>query len=46
VVMCSTAYGGSSQLTDIVAKSPLLRKHTFHIAGARLYVQAHCRSNP
>jgi hypothetical protein len=36
--MCSTAYGGSSQLTDIIAQSPLLRKHTFHIAGHYLRI--------
>ena len=36
VLMCSTAYGGSSQLTDIInAKAGgLIRKHMFHIQGA------------
>jgi cysteine synthase A len=36
ILMCSTAYGGSSQLTDIInAKAGgLLRKHMFHIQGA------------
>ncbi|KAJ9472100.1 hypothetical protein DIPPA_14401 [Diplonema papillatum] len=34
LVMCSTAYGGSSQLTDIFeAKAAGFRKHTFHIQG-------------
>ena len=34
VLMCSTAYGGSSQLTDLLhAKVPAFRKHTFDIQG-------------
>jgi cystathionine beta-lyase/cystathionine gamma-synthase len=34
ILMCSTAYGGSSQLMDLLsARSPLLRKYTFHIQG-------------
>jgi cysteine synthase A len=34
IVMASTAYGGSSELTDILAKhSPIFRKHTFDITG-------------
>ena len=34
VLMCSTAYGGSSQMTDLVsARTPKLRKHTFDIQG-------------
>ena len=34
IVMASTAYGGSSQLVDILAaRSSLLRKHTFDIQG-------------
>lgn len=35
VLMASTAYGGSSQVTDLLqACSPLLRKHTFDVQGA------------
>lgn len=37
VVMCSTAYGGSSQVTDVLSArsgGTLLRKHTFDIQGA------------
>eukprot|EP00793_Prasinoderma_coloniale_P000021 PRCOL_00005529-RA len=34
VLMCSTAYGGSSQMTDLlVERVPTLRKHTFDIQG-------------
>jgi len=34
VLMCSTAYGGSSQLTDLLhSKVPEFRKHTFDIQG-------------
>ena len=36
ILMASTAYGGSSQLTDLLTKSndfSLLRKHKFHIQG-------------
>lgn len=34
VLMCSTAYGGCSQLTDIMhAKVPSFQKHTFDIQG-------------
>jgi len=39
VLMCSTAYGGSSQVTDLLeaqaagAASAQLRKHTYHIQG-------------
>lgn len=34
VLMCSTAYGGCSQLTDIMhSKVPTFRKHTFDIQG-------------
>lgn len=34
VIMCSTAYGGSSQLSDILSqRTKLLRKHTFDIQG-------------
>lgn len=39
VLMCSTAYGGSSQVTDLLevqsagASAAKLRKHTFHIQG-------------
>ena len=35
IVMCSTAYGGSSQLTDLICeRTPrTLRKHTFGIQG-------------
>jgi len=37
VVMASTAYGGSSQLTDLIQKasSGALTKHTFDLQGAR-----------
>jgi cysteine synthase A len=35
VLMCSTAYGGSSQLTDLMdQRAGLLTKHTFDIQGA------------
>lgn len=35
IVMASTAYGGSSQLTDLMNERAVrLRKHTFHIQGA------------
>lgn len=35
VLMCSTAYGGSSQLTDLMEqRAGLLTKHTFDIQGA------------
>ena len=46
VLMCSTAYGGSSQMTDImVAKSGgLLRKEAFHIQGNIFSRQKHCYS--
>jgi len=34
VLMCSTAYGGSSQLTDLLnSKVPEFKKHTFDIQG-------------
>jgi cysteine synthase A len=34
VMMCSTAYGGSSQLTDLLqSKVPKFKKHTFDIQG-------------
>mmetsp|Transcript_24739 Transcript_24739/g.69251 ORF Transcript_24739/g.69251 Transcript_24739/m.69251 type:complete len:622 (+) Transcript_24739:165-2030(+) len=34
ILMCSTAYGGSSQLTDVLsARAHGLRKHTFDIQG-------------
>eukprot|EP00090_Calanus_glacialis_P035096 TRINITY_DN59988_c0_g1_i1.p1 TRINITY_DN59988_c0_g1~~TRINITY_DN59988_c0_g1_i1.p1 ORF type:complete len:636 (+),score=178.98 TRINITY_DN59988_c0_g1_i1:380-2287(+) len=34
VLMCSTAYGGSSQLTDLLhTKVPEFKKHTFDIQG-------------
>ena len=33
LVMCSTAYGGSSQQADILAKSSSMIKHTFDIQG-------------
>lgn len=34
VCMCSTAYGGSSQLLDLLTeRSALLKKHTFNIQG-------------
>eukprot|EP01126_Amoeba_proteus_P065830 TRINITY_DN9428_c0_g1_i12.p1 TRINITY_DN9428_c0_g1~~TRINITY_DN9428_c0_g1_i12.p1 ORF type:complete len:513 (-),score=91.30 TRINITY_DN9428_c0_g1_i12:87-1625(-) len=35
VIMCSTAYGGSSQLLDILSSrsNGLLRKQTFHLQG-------------
>jgi cysteine synthase A len=34
IVMCSTAYGGSSQLLDIFTKkTQLFKKHTFNIQG-------------
>eukprot|EP01127_Copromyxa_protea_P015592 TRINITY_DN4503_c0_g1_i2.p1 TRINITY_DN4503_c0_g1~~TRINITY_DN4503_c0_g1_i2.p1 ORF type:complete len:612 (-),score=185.65 TRINITY_DN4503_c0_g1_i2:53-1888(-) len=34
ILMCSTAYGGSSQLLDLLSgKGNLLKKHTFHIQG-------------
>eukprot|EP00164_Ancoracysta_twista_P004647 GFYU01006278.1.p1 GENE.GFYU01006278.1~~GFYU01006278.1.p1 ORF type:complete len:627 (+),score=239.37 GFYU01006278.1:150-2030(+) len=34
LLMCSTCYGGSSQLTDVVAnRAGRLTKHTFHIQG-------------
>ena len=34
VLMCSTAYGGSSQLTDLLhSKVPHFKKHTFDIQG-------------
>eukprot|EP01108_Squamamoeba_japonica_P003727 TRINITY_DN298_c0_g1_i1.p2 TRINITY_DN298_c0_g1~~TRINITY_DN298_c0_g1_i1.p2 ORF type:complete len:655 (-),score=470.01 TRINITY_DN298_c0_g1_i1:126-2090(-) len=36
VLMCSTAYGGSSQLSDLTAeRAPLFAKHTFDIQGER-----------
>jgi len=35
ILMCSTAYGGSCQMTEIFAKSEAnLRKHDFHVHGA------------
>jgi len=41
VLMCSTAYGGSSQLMDIFcARSPLMRKHTFHVQGTTKIVDS------
>ena len=42
IVMCSTAYGGSSQLTDLVCeRAPrTLRKHTFGIQGDALIIEA------
>ena len=34
ILMCSTAYGGSSQLVDVLTGStPTLKKHTFDIQG-------------
>eukprot|EP00732_Lithocolla_globosa_P001106 Lithocolla_globosa_v1_NODE_498_length_3887_cov_84.322025.p2 type:complete len:620 gc:universal NODE_498_length_3887_cov_84.322025:1893-34(-) len=34
ILMCSTAYGGSNQLTDLITKqAEMLRKHTFDIQG-------------
>lgn len=36
IVMASTAYGGSSQLTDVLtARSAFFNKHTFDITGTR-----------
>ncbi len=36
ILMASTAYGGSSQVTDVLSErsGALLRKHTFHIQGS------------
>ena len=35
VLMASTAYGGSSELTDICNRAPCFAKHTFDITGRR-----------
>lgn len=41
VLMCSTAYGGSSQLTDLLeSRAPLFRKHTFDIQGEAVMEQS------
>ena len=34
ILMASTAYGGSSQMTDILTRADALRKHTFDIQGS------------
>lgn len=40
VLMCSTAYGGSSQLMDLMNKaSGLINKHRFHIQGTASIVK-------
>lgn len=41
VVMASTAYGGSSQLTDVIEEhSTLFKKTKYHVQGANGMVQA------
>ena len=41
VVMASTAYGGSSELVDIITKKSLLfKKHTFDITGNNIVLNA------
>lgn len=40
VLMCSTAYGGSSQQTDILSKTCGITKHTFDIQGKLNVFQA------
>lgn len=41
ILMASTAYGGSSQLTDLLEKfSPSIKKHTFDIQGSNDMIQS------